>query len=859
MAIQGIGDINISVGMDIAKMRAATVNAANSVNRMNARMSKSFKAIGRTMKLFGSLAGVYVGGSMLMMGKNAINSADKIQKLSIRLGASTEALSEYRHVAELSGVTFETLTMGWQRMTRRVAEAASGLGESRLALKELGIEATALNKLSPEQQFEVLADAIMGVKNPADQVRLAMKMFDSEGVALLQTMQNGSAGIREMRGEAQKLGITITEDMANGAADANDALTRLSGSIKSGINNTVLEYTDSIAKAAQFMEVAIPKAVAVVAAAFNTLIVVIKTALLAVVISFDELFAAMAKVPLIGEKFKGVSETVSNFRSTMSESLNATISDLNKNKETVFASTESFQKMGESVENTSTALDGVLNPALMGANAETAELTTKLIDLNEQFRAGEISISEYKKQILATTGAKNDLRSHEERFADILRSQRTAQEHLSTSLIKANGLYKDGFFTLSEYKTIIEATTGKTIGLGDTSASTATFISGQFERLKDGVHDSFVKAFRSGESFFGNLKNLTFDILAQIAAKIATTFVFDKLGITGGGSGGLLGGLGSIGKMFSSGGGLTKTISSIFGKGGSLATIATKAGTSIMGGLSSMGAALGPAAPYVAAAAVAAIAIKKIFGGGRNASEIFSDELKDANVNSFEFLNSAGQGSGFQSMGSHTGGGFIGGTLAQLTALENFAKEKFPQIETMIQDNVLRILGVDGPAAVDSLIKSFTDLDQKWLETGDSIAANGANAFDVLSEAGDKLNFDLINNFDELELMGNAAWQSLGAGVQDTIRSMSEIWNETDFATKTAIVEYSSIGSPLNSEIEVPALAKGGIVTRPTLALIGEAGAEEVRPLSGSNDNNQVDRLVSRLDRLIPHLEYNAR
>jgi SLT domain-containing protein len=35
--------------------------------------------------------------------------------------------------------------------------------------------------------------------------------------------------------------------------------------------------------------------------------------------------------------------------------------------------------------------------------------------------------------------------------------------------------------------------------------------------------------------------------------------------------------------------------------------------------------------------------------------------------------------------------------------------------------------------------------------------------------------------------------------------------------------------------VEVPAFAAGGIVTKPTLALIGEAGPEAVVPLNGRN------------------------
>jgi hypothetical protein len=37
--------------------------------------------------------------------------------------------------------------------------------------------------------------------------------------------------------------------------------------------------------------------------------------------------------------------------------------------------------------------------------------------------------------------------------------------------------------------------------------------------------------------------------------------------------------------------------------------------------------------------------------------------------------------------------------------------------------------------------------------------------------------------------------------------------------------------------VKIPKLAKGGIVTGPTNALIGEAGPEAVIPLSGKNSN----------------------
>ena len=169
-------------------------------------------------------------GAGFAIGRMALNIAaqnDQLAKMSDRIGASTEALSQYKFVAERSGVSFNTLTMGWQRMTRRVAEAAVGMGEARSALKELNLDATTLSQLAPEDQFERIAEEISKVGSQSDKVRLAMKLFDSEGVALVQTMKNGVEGLRELRTEADRFGLTVSTEAAAQAAEFQDSLTNL--------------------------------------------------------------------------------------------------------------------------------------------------------------------------------------------------------------------------------------------------------------------------------------------------------------------------------------------------------------------------------------------------------------------------------------------------------------------------------------------------------------------------------------------------------------------------------------------------------------------------------------------------------
>lgn len=195
----------------------------------------------------GALAGV---GGFSIMAKSAMDTADKIHKLNIRLGASTEALSQYRHVATMSGVTFQTFTMGLQRMTRRVSEAANGTGEAVNALEELNMDAAELTRMAPETQFEALADALAKIEDPADRVRLAMKLFDSEGVSLLQMMEGGAEGLQKMREEADALGMTMSKDMVTNVATANDSLAKVGEQIMGVVESIVGAASPAIAEIA---------------------------------------------------------------------------------------------------------------------------------------------------------------------------------------------------------------------------------------------------------------------------------------------------------------------------------------------------------------------------------------------------------------------------------------------------------------------------------------------------------------------------------------------------------------------------------------------------------------------------------
>ncbi|MEM8493217.1 MAG: hypothetical protein AAF756_20560 [Pseudomonadota bacterium] len=259
---------------DLAKLVVKLEAQTAQYQRQLERAQKQNQTFGEKAKRhFGSAKAAYLGFAGAVAGAfatvaNGIERQADLFDLSTRLGATTRGLSQLQYAAQQSGVSVQTLNMGLQRMVRRVAEAANGTGEARGALEELNIEATALNQLRPEEQFRVLADAIMKVENPADRVRLAMKLFDSEGVSLIQTMQGGSAALQAFAEESDRLGTTIDDSAAAASKRASDAFTRLAG-VFTGVSNTMAgQFAPEMEAIADFMTENLPAAANIVRKAF---------------------------------------------------------------------------------------------------------------------------------------------------------------------------------------------------------------------------------------------------------------------------------------------------------------------------------------------------------------------------------------------------------------------------------------------------------------------------------------------------------------------------------------------------------------------------------------------------------------
>lgn len=191
------------------------------------------------------VGGLLVGG-LVNMSKQAVRSANDLGDIADKLGVNATTLQEFQFAAGQVGVKVETLNMGLQRFGRRAAEAAEGTGEAKGAIAELGLQLTDAGgrMRSTEDLFADAMAALGEIQDPLTKLRLAFKLFDSEGAALV----NLAGNLGNLREEAHSLGLVISEDLIKKADELQDSFDALAAVTDAQLKPALVNVGGAIVK-----------------------------------------------------------------------------------------------------------------------------------------------------------------------------------------------------------------------------------------------------------------------------------------------------------------------------------------------------------------------------------------------------------------------------------------------------------------------------------------------------------------------------------------------------------------------------------------------------------------------------------
>jgi len=223
-------------------------NTKGAFNKVKKNLKQTDVAVNKTKRSFDSLRagikgaiGVLTIGAFVRATKSTLDLADALGKTSARLGLTTEALQTLRFAATQSGMTTEMLEMSMQRFTRRISEANNGTGVLKDTFKQLGMSLKDSNGnfKNAETLLGEVSDKLALIPDQGRRVELAFKMFDSEGVKMVNMLQGGKKGFDELRQSLIDTGAIMTDDFIKNSEVANDALDKLTVSIKAGFATAI--------------------------------------------------------------------------------------------------------------------------------------------------------------------------------------------------------------------------------------------------------------------------------------------------------------------------------------------------------------------------------------------------------------------------------------------------------------------------------------------------------------------------------------------------------------------------------------------------------------------------------------------
>ena len=192
-----------------------------------AKHSEKFKKVGKGM----TIAGAAIIGTVGLMMKKYGEAGDAVHKMALRTGFSTEALSELKYAAEISGTSLATLEKGIKKMASSIGEANLGLKTYTDAFELIGMDVKELAGLKPEEQFFKMADGIASIVDPTERAYAAQKLLGRAGTELLPLFAEGVDGMEALRKKAKELGYSFDQEAADGAARLMDAQTTLKTSV----------------------------------------------------------------------------------------------------------------------------------------------------------------------------------------------------------------------------------------------------------------------------------------------------------------------------------------------------------------------------------------------------------------------------------------------------------------------------------------------------------------------------------------------------------------------------------------------------------------------------------------------------
>lgn len=224
----------------IRELQKAQKSTKRTATRMRKDMGMAFKTIAKGAAL--------MGAAMVAATKLSVDMADAIAKNARTVGLTAEEYQTFAFAAKRAGVEQSQFTSNMTAFVKRVGEAQTGMGPLVTGLKNL--DAVLLKNIisagTQAERLKIVADAMQATESPTIRAAIANAAFSRAGIAMINMLDKGGAGLDAMAKEARDLGIVLSDELIAKSEIAADKMGDLQKVLQVRVAEVVLENADAI-------------------------------------------------------------------------------------------------------------------------------------------------------------------------------------------------------------------------------------------------------------------------------------------------------------------------------------------------------------------------------------------------------------------------------------------------------------------------------------------------------------------------------------------------------------------------------------------------------------------------------------
>ena len=252
-------DLFATLSLDKSEYEKGLNDAEKDAKNLSDKWSAGTADINKGLKNIGTGVGVFtaLGAGAFKAADGVSKNLDNIDKMSQKLGLSTDAYQEWDYVMQISGTSIDNMAMGLKTLTNKFDDAKNGSSNAVEMFEKLGLSMDDIKDLSREDLFSQVIYAFQGMEDSAERAALANDLLGRSGQELAPLFNTSAEETQNLIAQVRDLGGVMSEDAVKQGAQFQDSLTGLktafAGASASLLEKLIPAITDLMDRIAEFV------------------------------------------------------------------------------------------------------------------------------------------------------------------------------------------------------------------------------------------------------------------------------------------------------------------------------------------------------------------------------------------------------------------------------------------------------------------------------------------------------------------------------------------------------------------------------------------------------------------------------